>query len=749
MATVLYRLGRFSYRRRGLVALLWLFVLALAGVGAATLQGPTSGAFSIPGTESQRATELLSERMPQAAEDGAVARVVFTADDGTLTDPGPAAAIATVTEELRKQPKVAAVTDALQGRQVSQDLRTGFTTVDYAVSPLDLTEADHEELLRIGRTAEPAGVTVEFTGTAVREGGEEMPVEAIGIAVAAVVLAITFGALLAAGLPLLTAVVGVGLGVLGIAIASGFFELSGTTQTLAVMLGLAVGIDYALFIVSRYRHELLAGRDGEEAAGRALGTAGSAVVFAGLTVVIALAALTVVGIPFLAQMGLAAAGTVAGAVVIALTLLPALLGYIGPRILGRRGTAAKDTESDAVEGGRPAMGERWATAVVRRRWLTAAGSLLVLGVVAVPAADLRMALPSDGTASHETTQRRAYDNLSLGFGPGTNGPLAIVADLAAVPAADRKAAVATVQSTLTGLDGVAMVMPAAFNPAGDTAVLSLIPGSGPSDEATETLVHAIRGQAGDVREQTGATMYVTGQTAVNIDVSEKLAEALLPYLAVVVGLAFVLLTLVFRSLLVPLKATLGFLLSVAATFGAVVAVFQYGWLAELIGVDTTGPIVSFLPVLLIGILFGLAMDYEVFLVTRMREEHVHGADADHSVVLGFRHGARVVTAAAVIMISVFAGFVLTDDPIIKSIGFALAFGVLVDAFVVRMTLVPAVMSLLGNRAWWLPAWLDRVLPDVDVEGEKLTRSLEERSHAAPHLPTPREGARVEEPAGRH
>jgi RND superfamily putative drug exporter len=275
----------------------------------------------------------------------------------------------------------------------------------------------------------------------------------------------------------------------------------------------------------------------------------------------------------------------------------------------------------------------------------------------------------------------------------------------------------------------------------------VIPRSGPSDEATEDLVHAIRGQAADLREKAGVTTYVTGRTAVDIDVSEKLAGALLPYLAVVVGLAFVLLTLVFRSLLVPLKATLGFLLSVAATFGAVVAVFQYGWLAELIGVDTTGPIVSFLPVLLIGILFGLAMDYEVFLVTRMREEHVHGAAADHAVVLGFRHGARVVTAAAIIMVGVFAGFVLTDDPIIKSIGFALASGVLLDAFVVRMTLVPAVMSLVGRRAWWLPAWLDRLLPDVDVEGEKLTQALDQRPAAGPHVPAPREDTRVEEPAG--
>ncbi len=564
--------------------------------------------------------------------------------------------------------------------------------------------------------ARDAGIGVEFGGTAVEGQPEQSATEVIGLVVAAVVLVITFGSLVAAGFPLLTALLSVMIGIGCIQIATGFINVSSSTPTLALMLGLAVGVDYALFITSRYRHELSLGSDGEQAAGRAVGTAGSAVVFAGLTVVIALAALSVVGIPFLTSMGLAAAGTVAVAVIVALTLLPALFGFAGRRLLGGRipGLRARDPEGD---GGGPTVGQRWARLIVRRRAIAVVLSVLALGLLAVPAADLRLGLPTDATAAPDSTQRRAYDQLTAGFGPGFNGPLLLVVDGSA--SADPRTAVGEVSRTVTALPGVAAVTAPTFNPAGNTATLSVTPTSGPSEAATEDLVHTIRGQAAAIRAATGASTAITGETAINIDVSEKLSDALLPYLAVVVGLAFVLLVLVFRSILVPLKATAGFLLSVVATFGAVVAVFQWGWLMDVLGVATTGPIVSILPIFLIGVLFGLAMDYEVFLVTRMREEFVHGLEPDDAVVTGFRHGARVVTAAAIIMISVFAGFILSDQAIIQSIGFALSFGVLVDAFVVRMTLVPAVMSLAGRHAWWLPAWLNRLLPDIDVEGKQL------------------------------
>jgi RND superfamily putative drug exporter len=719
VATYLYRLGRFAYRRRGWLALVWVLVLAAAGVGAATLSRPMSSSFSIPGTQSQQALDLLAQRMPQAGTGNASARVVFVAPTGgSVTDPRAAAAIHSAVARLAAMPKAAYVTDPIATKAISRDGTIAYANVTYRVIAQDVTSGDRQTLFAAGASARSAGLRVEFGGDATQEAATQGGTEGIGLVVAAVVLVITFGSLLAAGLPLLTAIVGVGLGVLGIEIATGFFHLSATTLSLALMLGLAVAIDYALFIVSRYRHELLAGHDGEEAAGLAVGTAGSAVVFAGATVVIALAALAVVGIPFMTAMGLAAAGTVFGAVVIALTLLPALLGFVGPRVLGR---ASRDAEGDPLTA---SFGRRWARGVIRLRVPVLLAGVLGLGVLAVPVLDLQLGMPGDATASPTTTQRRAYDALAQGFGPGFNGPLVVTADLSRLPnPLDRTAAVKAIEADLAAVPGIVYVAPAALNPAGDTAIATIIPATGPLDTATADLVQAVRTQAGTWHSRTGATVLVTGATAVQIDISAKLRSALLPYLAVVVGLAFVLLTLVFRSLLVPLKATAGFLLSLAATFGVVVAVIQWGWLNQLIGVDTTGPVLSFLPIFLVGILFGLAMDYEVFLVTRMREEHVHGAGPLDSVVNGYAHGARVVTAAGIIMGSVFAGFIFSGDTVVKSMGLALAVGVLLDAFVVRMTLIPAVMSLLGEKAWWLPRWLDRLLPDVDVEGEKLAQVL--------------------------
>ncbi|WP_131786099.1 MMPL family transporter [Protofrankia symbiont of Coriaria ruscifolia] len=728
MATYLYRLGRASYRRRRLVVVLWVALLALMGTGAATLSGQTSDTFSIPGTESQKAINLLEERMPGAGADAATARVVFTVTEGFLTDPAHEQAIAEAIHRIAATPQVAQVSDPFTHDDVSQDGHTAYAQVAYTVQPIEVTEDSRQSLFAAAEAARDAGISVEFGGTAVEGAPEQSLTEVIGLVVATVVLVITFGSLVTAGLPLLTALLSVMIGMGCIQIATGFIDLSSSTSTLALMLGLAVGIDYALFITSRYRHELSLGLDGEEAAGRAVGTAGSAVVFAGLTVVIALAALSVVGIPFLTSMGLAAAGTVAVAVVIALTLLPAVFGFAGRRLVGGRipGLRARDPEGDSAA---PTMGERWSRLIVRRRGVAVALSVLALGLLAVPATDLRLGLPTDSTAAPDSTQRKAYDQLTAGFGAGFNGPLLLVVDSSS--SADPHAAVEQVSRTVAGLPGVATVTAPTFNRAGDTATLAVTPTSGPSEAATEDLVHTIRGQADTIKTATGTSTSITGETAINIDVSEKLSDALLPYLAVVIGLAFVLLVLVFRSILVPLKATAGFLFSVVATFGAVVAVFQWGWLMNLFGVETTGPIVSILPIFLIGVLFGLAMDYEVFLVTRMREEFVHGLEADDAVVTGFRHSARVVTAAAIIMISVFAGFILSGQAIIQSMGFALAFGVLVDAFVVRMTLVPAVMSLLGRRAWWLPAWLDRLLPDIDVEGKQLidrTTVPDQREH---------------------
>ncbi|MDT9692521.1 MMPL family transporter [Streptomyces sp. P9(2023)] len=706
MATFLYKLGRSAFRRRRLVALLWVALLALAGVGAATAPAATSSSFSIPGTEAQKAFDLLDQRYPGGTADGATARVVFKAPEGQkMTDGTNKAKVEDVVAELKSgSDQVVSVTDPYTAKAVSKDGSTAYVSVSYKVSGMELTDATREALEQTGHDAQGEGLTVEIGGDALQTMPETGAGEIVGVVIAGIVLVITFGSLVAAGLPLLTAIIGVGIGVSTITALANVLDLGSTTSTLAMMIGLAVGIDYALFIVSRYRAELAEGREREEAAGRAVGTAGSAVVFAGLTVVIALVGLAVVNIPMLTKMGFAAAGTVVIAVLIALTLIPALLGFAGPRVMGRKERKGRGKKSEAA-GGKPNMGTRWARFVIRRPVMVLLVGVLGLGAIALPAASLEMGLPDDGAKPVSATERRAYDLLSDGFGPGFNGPLMVVVD------GDKAVADSTAE-TIKGLDGIVAVMPPTPNKAGDTAMITVIPKDRPSSVATEELVH-------DIRAATDDNVLVSGATAMNIDFSQKMNDALVPYLALVVGLAFLLLMVVFRSVLVPLKAALGFLLSVVAALGAVVAVFQWGWLGSLFGVEQTGPIMSMMPIFMVGVVFGLAMDYEVFLVTRMREAYVHGERPGEAIVTGFRHSARVVTAAAVIMMAVFSGFIGMSDQMIKMIGFGLAVAVLFDAFVVRMAIVPAVLALLGHKAWWLPKWLDRALPNVDVEGESL------------------------------
>lgn len=725
MATFLYKLGRLVFRRRRYVALIWVALLALAGFGAASASTATSSSFSIPGTEAQKAFDLLEQRFPAASADGATARIVFKAPEHEkMTDRANKAEVNKITRELKDgSDQIASVVDPYTGNAVSKNGSTAYISVTYKVNSMELTDATRDALEDAGEAAQKSGMTVEIGGDALQVMPETGATEVIGVAIAAVVLVVTFGSLIAAGLPLLTALIGVGIGVSTITALANVLDLGSTTSTLAMMIGLAVGIDYALFIVSRYRAELAEGREREEAAGRAVGTAGSAVVFAGLTVVIALVGLAVVNIPMLSKMGFAAAGTVAIAVLIALTLVPALLGFAGKRVMGRK--ARKAAEAENRPEAKPNMGTRWARFVLRKPvWVLLVG-VLGLGAIAVPAASLEMGLPDDGSQPTSTTQRRAYDLLSDGFGPGFNGPLLVVVDTA--DSSDGKAAAKQVGDEIAGMKGVVAVTPATFNKAGDAAMITVVPKDRPSSVETENVVHAIRDAGKDIKSDTGAEVLVTGSTAMNIDFSQKMNDALLPYLALVVGLAFLLLMIVFRSILVPLKAALGFLLSVVAALGAVVAVFQWGWLASLFGVEQTGPIMSMMPIFMVGVVFGLAMDYEVFLVTRMREAYVHGEKPGQAIVTGFKHGARVVTAAAVIMMAVFSGFIGSSESMIKMIGFSLAIAVFFDAFVVRMAIVPAVLALLGKRAWWLPRWLDRALPNVDVEGEGLRKELDEPS----------------------
>ncbi|GAA0997554.1 MMPL family transporter [Acrocarpospora macrocephala] len=712
MATLLYRLGRFSFRNRGRVAAVWLLLLALVGVAAALFLGPSSDKFSMPGTESQRALDSLEREFPQAS--GAVGTIVIAAPEGGKLDP---AVVAPVVREAAAVPGVVAAIDPFQARALSPDGRYALVQVQFKDNVDDITDAQREAYLKAGAAA--TGIQVEHGGEVLRAAPEVGGSEAIGVLIAAIVLIVTFGSLVAAGMTLLNALVGVGVGMAGLYALSGVVELTSVTPVLALMLGLAVGIDYSLFITSRYRQFLADGLEREEAAGRATGTAGSAVVFAGATVVIALAGLFVAGIPFLTVMGLAAAGTVAVAVLVAVTLLPAILAYAGPRVLPRK---QRDGQAVAREG----FGYTWGRLVSRLRVPILLVGIVGLGVLALPVQDLRLALPDAGTAAPGTPGRAAYDLTSEGFGEGFNARL--IAVVSAKDAAAVNAAAGQAAGLIQQVPGVLAVAPPQPNATGTTALLAIIPKEGPTAASTEDAVHAIRAKVATIA---GAEISVTGATAVGIDVSDKLAEAMPVYLLLVVGLSVLLLMLVFRSILVPLKAALGFLLTIGSTFGITVAIFQQGHLAGLFGVEVPGPLVSFLPILLIGILFGLAMDYEVFLVSRMREDFVHGDTARQATINGMGHNARVVTAAALIMTSVFGGFVFMDDPIIKSMGFALALGVLVDAFVVRMTLVPAVMAMLGRAAWWLPKTLDRVLPDLDVEGERLSHHLATSSPPVP------------------
>ncbi|CAM5238811.1 membrane protein [Streptomyces spiroverticillatus] len=702
MASLLYRLGRFSFRRRGRIAAGWLVLLALLGTLALLFQGPTTDKFTMPGTESQRALTSLKEEFPEAS--GTTGTIVVAAPEGEKLTP---ARVAPIVAEAKDVPGVLGAMDPFQTKALTPDLRYALVQVQFDKGAEDVTDAERTAFEKAGSGAK--GLTVEHGGEVMTAKVEVGSTEAIGVAVAAVVLVVTFGSLVAAGMTLLNALIGVGAGMAGLFALSSTVELTSTAPILALMLGLAVGIDYSLFITSRYRQYLAEGLDGEEAVGRATGTAGSAVVFAGATVVIALVGLSVVGIPFLSVMGLAAAGTVLVAVLVALTLLPAALGFAGEKVLPRRQRKGQP----AVEK-KEAFGFRWGRLVAKLRIPLLVVGIAGLGALALPVQDMRLALPDAGTAAVDSPARKAYDLTSEGFGPGFNGRLLAV--VTSDDPAQTKTATAQAAGIIKDTKGVLAVAQPQFNKDGTTALIPVIPKAGPTDEATENAVHAIRDRVEQVK---GVDIALTGVTALGIDVSEKLSDAMPIYLGLVVGLSVLLLMLVFRSVLVPLKAALGFLLTVGATFGITVAIFQQGHLADLLGIDTPGPLVSFLPILLIGILFGLAMDYEVFLVSRMREDFVHGAPAREAVVGGVGHNARVVTAAALIMTAVFGGFVLLDDPIIKSIGFALAVGVVVDAFVVRMTLVPAIMTLLGRAAWWLPRPLQKALPDLDIEGASL------------------------------
>ncbi len=616
---------------------------------------------------------------------------------------------------------------------VSEDGSAAVASVAFTEPNMSIEQQTKDDLVAVFADDPVDGVQTDFSSDITQGVPQVFGVgEAIGLVVAAIVLIVMLGTLVGAGLPILTALIGVGIGALAAMSLSGVVEMSSVTPVLGLMLGLAVGIDYSLFIVNRHRRQLKQGDDVQESIALANGTSGNAVVFAGATVLIALLALNVTGIPFLGLMGTVGALCVAIAVLIAVTLTPALLSMIGTRILSRReraalaGTEAAGApgETDAAAGPTPSGTTAGAAKPARpmstlRAVGTALLAVVALGVIALPALDLRTNLPDGSSEAHDSTQYRAYSTIAERFGEGTNGPLLVVADLPGEPTEAEALEYQVRVAEAFALDDVRAVAPIGTSDDRTVAAFQVVPAEGPTSESTEELVHDLRALEpldGDV------TLGVAGSASGNIDISDKLAQALPIYLAVVVGLSLVILVLVFRSVFVPVVATLGFILSYFAALGGVVAIYQWGWLSGVFGVETPGPILNFLPTILVGILFGLAMDYQLFLGSGMREAYAHGAPARVAITQGLRAGRSVVTAAAIIMISVFGGFVFSHSAMIRPIGFALAFGVLVDAFVVRMLLVPALMHLVGDKAWWLPRWLDRILPDVDVEGAALERS---------------------------
>ncbi len=716
MATFLHRLGLGAFRHRIAVIVTWLLVLLGAGLGSVALSGPTVNTFEIPGQESTNALDLVEHHFGSTANN-ATAQVVLQAPGGQKITANPAA-VARVVADLRDLPGVGTATDPFDpaGPTVSPDLRAAFSTVTYEAKPADVTDAQRAALTAVLDKARAAGLTAEASGVATQTptavGG---PAELVGVVVALIVLAITYGSLAAAGMNLLTAAIGVGIGALGITALTGLVELQSTTPILAVMLGLAVGIDYALFIVTRFRHELLRGRAPADAAAMAVGTAGSAVVTAGVTVVIALAGLAVAGIPFLTQMGLAAAATVIIAVLVAITLVPAVLGFVGVRALPKSARARLARGTTQVDGPRDrGFYAGWARLVTKHRWTTLVAAVAALAAIAIPVFSMQTSLvprPADGS-----TQARATQILADRFGPGVGGPLLVLVE------GDHAEARATaIAKDVNGLSG-AVALPPRPNLDGSAAMVTVIPATAPDSEATVDLVHTLRDRlhTGD-----GNGVYVTGTTAVGVDVSEQLSQALPVYLVLVVGLALILLVLVFRSILVPVAGVLGFLLTIGASLGATTAVFQWGWLGDVVRPDSTGPLMSLTPIIVVGILFGLAMDYQVFLVSRRHENHAHGATPRDAITTGFRQAAPIVVAAAAIMFAVFAGFVPEGDANLKPIAFALAIGILFDAFVIRMIAMPAALALLGRAAWWLPRWLDR-LPSLDIEGAALERDVPDK-----------------------
>ncbi|OWA37511.1 hypothetical protein B9G55_05510 [Saccharibacillus sp. O16] len=733
MAKYLYRLGLWSARNRVKVMLGGIGLLLAAAILALTIGPAFNENTPIPGLQSQEALETMNKEFPSPPKKSGETKIVFKAPDNErLSSQKAQTLIASTLKLVAEDPTVQETISPYQNGSLSADRKIAYATVTYRVPGGDVTPESKTHIESAIEKLRDAGWQAELTG----DGYVKMKIvslmEVVGVLIAFLVLSVTFASFLTGVLPIATAVVGLGIGLMGVLLGSNVLDMSSTSLSLSAMLGLAVGIDYALFIVSRYRQQLSEGYDREESIAIANGTAGSSVVFAGITVIIGLCGLAVAQIPFLTAMGLAGALCVLVAVIIAVIFVLAVLSAMGDRISAkpRNALLAKFSRksSNPSSKRREGVDTTWGLFVTRRPWLAVLAGVILLAAIALPFSRMELGMPDDAQKPVEQTERRAYDLQTEAYGAGIHSPLVILAETSGGTQGTTE-----VQKAIDALGkfkNIGTVAPAMPGTSGHLFLISVIPSTGAHDQETRDLVQQIRDESATIQQETGVRLMVTGSTAVGIDISQKLNDALPKFCLVIIGLAFLLLMMVFRSLLVPIKAVLGFVLSLGATFGFVVLVVQDGHMGTLFGFGGPGPVLNFLPIIVVGILFGLAMDYEVFLVSRMREEFKRSGDAKCAVLAGIKHSGSVVTAAGLIMISVFVGFMLAEDPIIKSMGFALAFGILFDAFVVRMLIVPGAMTLMGRSAWYLPKWLDRILPNIDVKGESVMEEVERRKTEA-------------------
>ncbi|SNZ15494.1 membrane protein YdfJ [Terribacillus aidingensis] len=706
MSKFLYSLGKWSALNKKKVVSIWVLLLVALGALGVILKPTFTQDMTIPNTPSEKAMDVIGEEF-SSGPDRAKIRVIF-GDEDTLTSETGQKIVSDTLNEIKQDKNVESIAEPFERGTVSEDGLVAYADVTYKQGADDVSESSINHLKDSLKAADKDGVQTELSGditlSSLEIGGTS---EVIGVIIAFVILAVTFGSLIIAGLPILTAIIGLGVSTSVTLIGTQFFDLASTSLSMAGMIGLAVGIDYALFIFMKYREFLRSGMEKYEAIGRANGTAGSAVVFAGLTVIVALCGLMVVGIPFLSVMGITAAISVLFGVLVSITLVPAIMSIAGKKMYPK---INKKKEQAATNF--------WGRFVTKNPIKLSVISILILVIISIPVLHLELGLPDNGMKAEDSPERQAYDLLADGFGEGFNGQLTVVADASKVDG-DKSAAFESNVANLKQLNHVANVSSPMPNGNGDYAIITITPEKGPNDITTKELVKDVRDLTDNNME-----MLVTGSTAVNIDISDRLNEAIPAFAILIVSFAFVLLVVVFRSLLVPLVAVLGFVLTLTATLGLCVWILQDGNMINLFQIPKEGPILAFLPILAIGILFGLAMDYQVFLVSRMREEYMQTKNPALAIQAGLKHSGPVVTSAALIMIAVFGGAIFAPDATIKGMGIAQAFGVLFDAFIVRLVIIPSVMKLMGNAAWYLPKWLDRIIPNVDIEGHQLTKDIE-------------------------